>query len=185
MLVSKLSSFLATWKWLLKEKAATQWRSVWLSSVLFCHWGLQQGWLVDSLTLLQDWYHVAPESVAHTCSACIYLSRSGGSSIKPLEFQPNLGANRLFQFDDCFSNLFVWPPKDSTFWKFSGKLLIGTPLAGNQGAIPLNVKHSTSRPWTTQNVKVATLFDLKSTWWLPTALFHEGLSIWEKKWCYR
>ena len=154
MLVSKISTFLATWKWLLKEKAATQWRSVWLSSVLFCHWGLLQGWLVDSLTLLQDWYHVAPESVAHTCSACIYLSRSGGSSIKPLEFQP--------WGESAFP---IW----WLFFKFVC-LTTQTPLPAD----PEPPKMSKLQLCLT-----------KSTWWLSTALFHEPLSIWEKKRCYR
>lgn len=180
MLVSKNSAVLATRKWLLKEKAATQW----LCLILICDvlpfgfvarltcWPFCKIDIMSPLSLLP--IPVPPASI------CLGLVGLQSNHLSHVNLQPNLGANRLFQFDDCFSNLFVWPPK-KTYWKFSRKLLIGTPSAGNQGAIPLNVKHSTSRPWTTQNVKVATLFDLKSTWWLSTAVFHELFSIWEKK----
>lgn len=111
MLVSKNSAVLATRKWLLKEKAATQW----LCLILICDvlpfgfvarltcWPFCKIDIMSPLSLLP--IPVPPASI------CLGLVGLQSNHLSHVNLQPNLGANRLFQFDDCFSNLFVWPPK--------------------------------------------------------------------------
>lgn len=102
MLVSKNSAVLATWKWLLKEKAATQWLCLIIICVvlpvafvtrLTC-WPFCKIDIMSSPSLLP--IPVPPASI------CLGLVGLQSNHLSHVNLLPNLGANRLFQFDDCF-----------------------------------------------------------------------------------